>query len=42
MQAVADQLEYRDTLDDKALKNMTDEEYVVFFDDLINRGISAS
>lgn len=37
MQAVADQLEYRDTLDDKALKNMTDEEYVVFFDDLINR-----
>lgn len=36
MQTVANQLEYRDTLDEEALKNMTDEEYVVLFDDMIN------
>ena len=38
MQAVADQLEYRDTID--ALKNMTDDEYVTFFTDLINNELS--
>ena len=40
MQAVADQLEYRDTIDDEALKNMTDDEYVSFFTDLINNELS--